>query len=158
MQGFYKKDISRLLFAPNFVIGQNYSLDIAEKDNYTYPVNGWHWFNTEEEARTFFELPPKNDLPIIPNYVKFWNLLIASPVYQVIRAKAVTSLDVTVACTEFVAAISDAKLGKPNANAIQACIFLLLMASNFTESELQQIQDLMDQSGLNQIYTLTLPS
>lgn len=158
MEGFYKKDVTRLLFAPNFVRGEGYSLVKEEKDNYQYPVNGWHWFNTENEARTFFGLSIEQVYTTIPNYVKFWNLLIASPIYQVIRTKATTSLEVTVACTEFVAAVSDAKLGKANKDAIQACIWLLLIASNFTENELTQIQDLMDQSGLSEIYTLTLPS
>ena len=158
MEGFYKKDITRLLFAPNFVRGEDYSLVKEDKDTYQYPVNGWHWFNTENEARTFFTLPIDQVYTTIPNYVKFWNLLIASPIYQVIRTKATSSLEVTVACTEFVAAVSDAKLGKANKDAIQACIFLLIMASNFTTNELTQIQDLMAQSGLSEIYTLTLPS
>lgn len=158
MAGFYKKDINRLLYAPNFVEGGSYRLNASEKDTYTYPVNGWYWFDTELEARTFLGLPIPPSQIIVPNYLKFWDDLIASSVYQVIRQKAVGSLEVTVACTEFVAAIGDAKLGRPNVNAIQTCIYLLLIAGNFSSTEIQEFQDLLDSSNLNYFYTLTLPT
>jgi hypothetical protein len=28
-----------------------------DKDAYNYPVHGWHWFDNEQNARTFFGLP-----------------------------------------------------------------------------------------------------
>ena len=49
--GFYSLDgEGGLFFAPNAVYHKDYSLVKEEKDNYTYPVNGWTWFETEEEA------------------------------------------------------------------------------------------------------------
>lgn len=158
MAGFYKKDINQLFYAPEVVNGENYTLRKRLKDSYTFPVHGWYWFDNEIEARDFFDLPPLSESISVPNYLKFWDDLIASSIYQVIRQKAVNSLEVTVACTEFVAAIADAKIGRPNHDAIQACIYLLVSASNFTQSEIEELQELMTVNKLNYLYTLTLPT
>ena len=58
--GFYKLD-TELLYAPNFVCGPDFTLDINEKNNYTYPVDGWYWFDSLESASIFFGV----DYPII---------------------------------------------------------------------------------------------
>jgi len=52
--GFYKLD-DDLLYAPNFVLGpyQNYELRKETKNNYSYPIDGWYWFNSIEEAKSF---------------------------------------------------------------------------------------------------------
>jgi hypothetical protein len=57
--GFYKCDEeSRLFCAPNYIIfPDGIELSIDQKDTYTYPVNDWYYFNSEEEARIFFNLP-----------------------------------------------------------------------------------------------------
>jgi hypothetical protein len=56
--GFYKLD-GELLFGPNFVLNANYELRRQTRDQYTYPTDGWYWFDSEDEARAFFGLPPK---------------------------------------------------------------------------------------------------
>jgi hypothetical protein len=53
---FYKLD-GDLLEAPNFVLNKDYELRVANKDEYSYPVEGWYWFDTIEQARAFFNLP-----------------------------------------------------------------------------------------------------
>ena len=53
--GFYKLD-GELLFGPNFVLNANYQLYRETYSSNTYPVDGWYWFNSEDEARTFFGL------------------------------------------------------------------------------------------------------
>ncbi len=55
--GFYKLD-GDLLYGPNFVLNANYELYKEEKDAHTYPVDGWYWFDDEEQARVFFGMPP----------------------------------------------------------------------------------------------------
>jgi hypothetical protein len=62
--GFYKLDGS-LLYGPNYVLNANYELRRETRNDPSYPVDGWHWFDTEEEARLFFDLPlePDPDLP-----------------------------------------------------------------------------------------------
>lgn len=54
--GFYKNDNGDLLFGPNFVLNANYELRRETHNQYTYPVDGWSWFNSEEEAKTAYNL------------------------------------------------------------------------------------------------------
>ena len=46
--GFYKlNEVNEWEFAPNFVYAPTYTLLKEEKDTYTYPVDGWTWYDTE---------------------------------------------------------------------------------------------------------------
>lgn len=48
--GFYKLD-GLLLYGPNFVLNKDYELRKETKDEHQYPVDGWYWFDSEEEAQ-----------------------------------------------------------------------------------------------------------
>lgn len=61
--GFYKNDNDVLLHGPNFVLNKDYELHAATKDDHTYPVDGWYWFNTEEEAREALGIPIPEEPP-----------------------------------------------------------------------------------------------
>jgi hypothetical protein len=52
-KGFYKI-IEDLIYAPNRVQHKDFDLKIEDKDIQTYPVHGWYYFDTKEEAETFF--------------------------------------------------------------------------------------------------------
>lgn len=59
--GFYKIDDinNKLMCGPNFVDGNNsagvsFTLTREAKDEHTYPVEGWYWFDTRAEALAFF--------------------------------------------------------------------------------------------------------
>ena len=56
--GFYKLDESDnlLRFAPGYVYAPNFTLLADQKDTYTYPVDGWSWFETTEAAEAAFGL------------------------------------------------------------------------------------------------------
>ena len=54
--GFYIYS-DQLYAAPNFVSSSDFEILRENKDDYEYPVHGWYWFNSEEEARSFFGLP-----------------------------------------------------------------------------------------------------
>ncbi len=56
IMSFFKVD-GDLLEAPNSVFGADYLLLADHKDDYTLPVEGWYWFDSEDEARVFFNLP-----------------------------------------------------------------------------------------------------
>lgn len=43
--GFYKFEDDNWLYAPNFVYGPNFELLREKKDSYTYPVEGWSWYD-----------------------------------------------------------------------------------------------------------------
>jgi hypothetical protein len=55
--GFYKIDNDQLLYGPNTVMGADIELLRYEHTSYNYPVAGWYWFDSESDARTFFDLP-----------------------------------------------------------------------------------------------------
>ena len=59
--GFYKLDPDAaeptLFYAPNFVYAPTYALLREHAVDYTYPVDGWFWFDSEDEARAGFNMP-----------------------------------------------------------------------------------------------------
>jgi predicted nucleic acid-binding protein len=91
----------------------------------------------------------------LADYFLFWDGLLVSSVYQTIRAQAITTPAVLVACTEFVAAIGDAKNGRPNENAIQACINNLMAAATFTADEISELNQLLWIGNLDSIYVIS---
>lgn len=66
MEGFYKNDDGSLLYAPNFVNSPTMVLVKEEKDNYTYPIEGWCWFNTKQEAITTLGVVEMNSVSSSP--------------------------------------------------------------------------------------------
>lgn len=54
--GFYKNDNGSLLVGETFVYSPRVTLKAEDKDNFTYPQDGWYWFDTEDEAYSFFGL------------------------------------------------------------------------------------------------------
>lgn len=53
---FYKYD-GELFEAPSAVESAEFSLYAEFYEQYSYPVMGWYWFDTREEALAFFDLP-----------------------------------------------------------------------------------------------------
>jgi len=46
--GFYKQvEDGSWMYAQSFVYGPDFELLRELKDTYTYPVEGWYWFETE---------------------------------------------------------------------------------------------------------------
>ena len=60
--GFYSLNTQdngqSLYYAPNKVGCNAFELFKELHESYTYPIGGWTWFESEAEARIFFELPP----------------------------------------------------------------------------------------------------
>lgn len=52
--GFYKKEETEILFAPNIVNGPNYMLVVSDKDTYEYPVDGWIYADSFDGAIAYF--------------------------------------------------------------------------------------------------------
>jgi len=52
--GFYKHENGELFYAPNFVECTEYKLLIEDYLNYTFPIDGWYYFESKAEARGFF--------------------------------------------------------------------------------------------------------
>ena len=88
------------------------------------------------------------------NYRGFYDALIAGAAYQEIRSQAITSLPLTVACTEFIAAMGDAKAGAANLLALQACIDGVLAAATLTDEHLQEIYTHLEAADIWGLITL----
>jgi len=48
--GFYRNNRGEIQYAPNFVLSSAYELRRETHDQHTYPVDGWYWFDSKEEA------------------------------------------------------------------------------------------------------------
>jgi hypothetical protein len=59
--GFYKYQDEQIFYAPNYVEGQGYVLISEYKDQHEYPIDGWYWFESEEDAYVFFDLPQQSE-------------------------------------------------------------------------------------------------
>lgn len=57
---FFKRDdeASALLTAPNFVAGPGFELQAEMHDTYSYPVDGWYWFDSLDAAMVALAVPP----------------------------------------------------------------------------------------------------
>lgn len=51
---FYKKDSDELLTAVHSVSGPGFEVYADRKDEYTYPIQGWYWFDSLNDAVRFF--------------------------------------------------------------------------------------------------------
>jgi hypothetical protein len=50
----YYKYEEEFLSASNFISFPDMDLVDIEHELYEYPIHGWYWFNSEEEAKSFF--------------------------------------------------------------------------------------------------------
>jgi len=53
---FYKLLEDGYLSSGPTVISAEYELISDLHESYTYPIDGWYWFDTLEEANTFFNI------------------------------------------------------------------------------------------------------
>ena len=53
---FFKKESEDLINVGELISTPSVTLTKETKDEYTYPQDGWYWFDTEDEAYSFFGL------------------------------------------------------------------------------------------------------
>ena len=63
MANFFKNDSDQGLLESNqvFFADGTEPLILAHKDEYSLPIDGWYYFESEEEARILFGLPTKEE-------------------------------------------------------------------------------------------------
>lgn len=64
MSAFYK-NIDNCLIDSQEITAPTYMLNMSNKSEFTFPHDGWYYFETEEEARTFFNLPKEDEGKLI---------------------------------------------------------------------------------------------
>jgi len=50
--GFYRNNHGEIQYAPNFVLSSVYELRKETKAKHDYPVDGWFWFDSEDQAKS----------------------------------------------------------------------------------------------------------
>ncbi len=106
-------------------------------------------------TETAAEYVPEDNV-INVDYVNFWVGLLSSPYYMKVRASASNSLPVNVVATEFIALIGDAKNGLRIQPLIQSSLNELLALVPPDSDDQVYLYNLMDNSGLSSVYTLSL--
>lgn len=61
--GFYKKQENEILYAPNIVEGPSYMLVVENKDQYDYPVDGWIYAESLDDAIAYFAANNNSQIP-----------------------------------------------------------------------------------------------
>jgi hypothetical protein len=105
-----------------------------------------------EEGNT--PLPAPEPPPPGPDYLAFWDALMASTVYASIREQSFVSLPMNTLATEFIALLGDAKAGRPNEAAIQQSMNAILATGTFTEEQLVELQGALVAGHLDGVYSL----
>lgn len=59
--GFYKVESDMLLYSPTTVESSEYYLTSERPNDHEYPVDGWFWFNDENEAYLYFNWKLNNE-------------------------------------------------------------------------------------------------
>jgi hypothetical protein len=99
--------------------------------------------------------PPPGPTPLPrPNYVAFWDALIASTVYGFIRTQSMASLPMNTLATEFIALLGDAKAGRANEAAIQASMSAVFSTGTFTTADAEEFTAALAAGYLDGTYAL----
>lgn len=61
IMAFYKVDNGELLVGENFVHTPTASMFKESKDDYTYPIEGWYWFDSESEALATLDMSTEEE-------------------------------------------------------------------------------------------------
>jgi hypothetical protein len=88
------------------------------------------------------------------DYNTFWNDLSETSAYDKIREESMTSLSANTVATELIALFSDAKSNNIKVNRIQSCLDFIFANIEFTEVELQEIQEIFVGTGMHYQYTI----
>jgi hypothetical protein len=99
-------------------------------------------------------LPAPPPPPPGPDYPAFWDALITSSVYESIRTQSMASLAMNTLATEFIALITDAKIGRPNQVAIQNSINSIFGTGTFTNDDVEEFNNILNVGFIDNIYSL----
>ena len=98
------------------------------------------------------QLPPPG-----ADYQSFYDDIIASSVSSVVMSTPGKTGDQAAAMTAFLGALMESKMGRENIPALQAAIWLLLGQITLSAEGVAELQGLMVQHRLADLYTLELP-
>jgi hypothetical protein len=106
----------------------------------------WRWGWILEDL-----LPPPDPGP---DYLGFYNGLLASQVYQGVVSGSGKTGDQATAMVVFLGVIHDTLSGRVNESAFQAAIWLLLSRIQLSVEDMAELQALVDVTSLSAVYSL----
>lgn len=73
---FYKKEEDNIEMVPNVISGPGIFLGAASHEEYTYPTQGWYWFDTFDEAVVFFanQIDPPESITMRQARLQLYNM------------------------------------------------------------------------------------
>lgn len=74
MEGFYKYENGTLAFAQTGIYQPNATYLVSEHTNYAFPIDGWYYCNSFDNALEFFGLEVKDDGALQELPVKIWQV------------------------------------------------------------------------------------
>lgn len=89
-----------------------------------------------------------------PDYQLLYDRIIGSTIYQIVRAAAETSQPLALAYFDFVAAMGDAKAGRPNVPALQACVFNILQLADLSKSQKALLRGYIQDANLASVFII----
>jgi hypothetical protein len=92
-----------------------------------------------------------------PDFVAVWDELIASRLYQKVLAQSTQSLPVASFKVDFLAAFSDAKWGRPNIDAMQAAIDLILSVLTLDPEDFGELETMLRRNNLDDLFAIPNP-
>lgn len=95
----------------------------------------------------------ENQLKLV-NYFRFWDLFLKSEIYKKLRISSTQSLATNSFYTELIVLFSEAKFGQVDINKIQESINILFFIFDFTDDEVESIQEILLESRLDFLYSL----
>jgi hypothetical protein len=101
--------------------------------------------------------PVPVSLKAVPDYIAMWDELIASNLYQKVLAQSTRSLAVASFKVDFLAAFSDAKWGRPNIDAMQAAINLILGVLTLEPEDYEELGVMLRRNNLDDLFTIPAP-
>ena len=129
----------------------------------SYETNGAAFFSNSyawnKETRVYDATPLEDfDKMSRVDYNMFWRKLINTDVYATLKTAASSALAANTLLTEFIALLTDAKTDSnsyANEAAIQASITNILAGITLTSTELAELQETFDSTGMSNIYSLS---
>lgn len=101
------------------------------------------------------ELWPVYELKEYPNHELFWDSFVNSVIYTKIKQQALTSLPITVISAELISLFADAKMGNVKVQFIQEALTNLLQNLVLEQEDYVLIQNLLVQSKLDTLYSIS---
>ena len=126
-------------------------IDMPTESSYFTHDNNW---NAETLSFVYTEIDTDEKERRV-SYIKFWDILLDTSVYQTLKTAASLKLSTNVLLTEFIALLDDAKRGYGKRSKIQESITAILADVTLSLDELAELQTVFNSTGMSSIYTLT---